>query len=94
MPTYRVRMDAGDGPDEGEPLDFRDDEVAARDAQVAMTEAAKDAIPGREKAHIGVEIDDAEGKPIYRAELDFKGMTPEPEPARDTADELRSGPRD
>lgn len=94
MPTYRVRLDAGEGPDEGEPLDFRDDEAAARDSQIAMAEAAKEAIPGQHTAHLGVEIDDVQGKPVYRADLDFKGRGGDAQPAPDTADELPAGPRD
>lgn len=94
MPTYRVRMNAGDEPDEGEPLDFRNDEAAARDAQIAVAEAAREAIPGQDKAHIDVEIDEEHGKPVYRAELDFKGRNGEPQPERYTVDELPEGPRD
>lgn len=94
MPTYRVRMNAGDKPDEGEPLDFCDDEAATRDAQIAVAEAAREAIPGQDKAHIDVEIDNEQVKPVYRAELDFKGRNGEPEPERYTADELPVGPRD
>lgn len=94
MPTYRVRMTAGDGAGESEPLDFRNNQAATRDAQIAIAEAAREAIPGQDKAHIGVEIDDERGKPVYRAQLDFKGRSGEPEPERYTADELPEGPRD
>lgn len=94
MPTYRVRMDVGDGPGEGEPLDFRNDEAATRDAQHAIAEAAREAMPGQDKAHIGVEIDDERGTPVYRAELDFTGRSGESEPERSNADELPKGPRD
>lgn len=94
MPTYRVRMNAGDEPDEGQPLDFRNDEAATRDAQIAVAQAAREAIPGQDKAHIYVEIDDEHGEPVYRAQLDFQGRSGVPEPERDTADELAEGPRD
>ena len=94
MPTYLVRLDAGEGPDEGEPLDFCDDDAAARDSQNAMAEAAKEAIPGQHTAHLGVEIDGDQGKPVYRADLDFKGRSSDVQHAQDTADELPAGPRD
>lgn len=95
MPNYKVRMNTGDGPDGDETIDFRDSATACRDAQVAMVEVARDTIPGQTKAHVGVEIDDENGEPVYRAERDFKGkLGGASQPAADTADELGKGPRD
>lgn len=73
MPTFNVRMDTGDGPDEGEPIEFPDAKKAAYDAQVAMAEIARDKIPGEKRANLGIEIDDDEGNPVYRARMNFHG---------------------
>jgi hypothetical protein len=55
MPTYNVRIDTGEGPDEGEPMDFPDSKSACHDAQVAIAEIAQEKIPGSQKAHFVVE---------------------------------------
>lgn len=95
MPNYTVRMDTGDGPDDGEPMEFNDPETACLDAQVAMAEVAREKIPGQSKAHLKVEIDDEAGEAVYRAEMDFKGRAgAAQETSSDTADELAAGPRD
>jgi len=73
MPTYNVRMDVGEGPDGGEPMEFSDASAARRDAQIAMAEMARDHIPGKRKAHLAVEIDDGNGAAIYRGKLEFNG---------------------
>ncbi len=94
MPTYNVRMDSGDGPDDGEAMDFPDVDKACRDALVAMTEIARERIPGETKAHLGIEIDDEDGQPVYRAEMNFQGSQGDPKSAPLTAEELPVGPRD
>ena len=94
MPTYNVRMNVGDDQDEGEPMEFPDTVSACRDAQVAMAELARDKIPGESQAHLAVEIYDHEGKPVYRAELDFKGRAGDSQPDLDVASQLSLGPRE
>lgn len=95
MPTFNVRMDNGDGPDDGEPLDFKDAKAAALDAQMAMIDAARDKIPGERRANLRIEIDDEGGNPVYTARMDFHGRAADdPDPAPLTADELHQGPRD
>ncbi|BCB18680.1 hypothetical protein [Bosea sp. ANAM02] len=93
MPTYNVRMDVGEGPDGGEPMEFSDASAARRDAQIAMTEMARDHIPGKRKAHLAVEIDDDRGAAIYRAKLEFSGYDGE-EPETDPEQQLPNGPRE
>ncbi|MCR4524529.1 MULTISPECIES: hypothetical protein [Bosea] len=93
MPTYNVRMDVGEGPDGGEPMEFSDTSAARRDAQIAMTEMARDHIPGKRKAHLAVEIDDDKGAAIYRAKLEFScydGQEPEAAPEQ----QISNGPRE
>lgn len=94
MPTYNVRVDVGAGPDQGEPMEFPDVGAARQDAQVAMAELARDKIPGEKKAHLAVEIDDENGTPVYRAELDFTGREGEAVPHPDVASQLPRGPRE
>lgn len=93
MPTYNVRMDVGEGPDGGEPMEFSDASAARRDAQIAMTEMARDHIPGERQAHLAVEIDDDKGAAIYRAKLEFSGYDGE-EPETDRDQQLQNGPRE
>ncbi|RYE88816.1 MAG: hypothetical protein EOP19_00075 [Hyphomicrobiales bacterium] len=95
MPTFNVRMDTGDGPDDGEPIDFPDAKQAAYDAQVAMAEVAREKIPGEKRAALGIEIDDVDGNVVYRATMDFQGRdAADPDPAPLTAEVLPQGPRD
>lgn len=80
-------------------MEFDGIDAACHDAQVAVTEMAREVVPGSSTARIGVEIDDDEsGKRIYRASLKFEGKTgdlpADDAPARDTASELPNGPRD
>ncbi len=93
MPTYNVRVDVGEGPDGGEPMEFADASAARRDAQIAMTEMARDHIPGKRKAHLAVEIDDDKGAAIYRAKLEFSGCDGE-EPEMDPDQQYSNGPRE
>ena len=93
MPTYNVRMDVGEGPDGGEPMEFSDSQAARRDAQIAMTEMARDHIPGKRKAHLAVEIDDDQGAAIYRAKLEFSDYDGE-EPETDPDQRHSNGPRE
>lgn len=90
MPTYNVRMDVGEGPDGGEPMEFSDASAARRDAQIAMTEMARDHIPGKRKARLAVEIDDEKGASIYRAKLEFSGYDGE-EPETGPDQQLPNG---
>ena len=90
MPTYNVRLDVGEGLDREEPMEFRDAQAARRDAQIAMTEMARDHIPGKRKAHLAVELDDDKGAAIYRAKLEFSGYDGE-EPETDPEQQLPNG---
>jgi hypothetical protein len=86
-------MDVGEGPDGGEPMEFSDASAARRDAQIAMTEMARDHILGKRKAHLAVEIDDDRGAAIYRAKLEFSGYDGE-EPETGPDQQLPNGPRE
>jgi hypothetical protein len=93
MPTYVVRMDVGEGPDRGEPMEFPDASAARRDAQIAIAEIARDHVPGKREAHMAVEIDDEHGAAIYRAKLEFRGYDgEEPEMDPDGTRTPQNGP--
>lgn len=95
MPTYNVRMDVGEGPDQGELMDFADADAACHDAQVAMAEAAKEKVPGTDKAHLAVEIDDMDGATVFRGEMDFTGRKGcVADPIDDAAAQSPIGPRE
>lgn len=72
MPKFRVTTDNGTGPEsDDEPLDFENERAATDDAQLALTEMAKDAQLHGKAPHFGVDVEDAAGKHVYRADLDF-----------------------
>ena len=72
MPTFRITIDADDGPDHLDPMDFRDAKAASDDAQVALAEMAKERLPTGKRASFGVHIEDEAGKSVYRATLIFE----------------------
>lgn len=72
MPTYTVKTDAGDGFDApGEKMEFAHTKAATDDAQVALAEMAQETLPNGKTAHFGVEVEDSNGKQVYRAGLQF-----------------------
>ncbi len=73
MPNYKITTESDHGRDDSdERIEFPDAKAAADDAQIALTEMARDRMPNGERARFGVEIEDEKGKRIYRASLDFK----------------------
>lgn len=94
MPTYTIRTDSGDGPDGSkEPMEFPHRQAACDDAQVALTEMAKERIPIERSAHFAVEIDDDAGQRVYKATLHIDGkLEPTVPDCPDVASQLDKGP--
>ncbi len=95
MPTYTVRIENGHGADgSNETIDFPHRQAACDDAQVALTEMAKERIPIERSAHFGVEIDDDAGQRVYTATLHIDGRhEPSVPDYPDVASQLDKGPR-
>lgn len=103
MPKFMITTNAGDGA-EGcdEALEFPYTKAATDDAQIALVEMAREKLPNGKRADFGVQVENADGKEVYRAGLRFEAKTEEDidrdeEEADAAVDEiaanLGSGPR-
>lgn len=74
MPQFRVTTDDGDGPQRcDELLEFASEQAVTCDAQNALADMAKEKLPIRKAAHLGIEVEDETGHPVYQAGLRFYG---------------------
>lgn len=72
MPKFRITTTSGATPEHHEaPVEFPDEKSAIDDAQVALAEMARDALPDGKRANFGVTLRDEGGKTIYDAHMDF-----------------------
>jgi hypothetical protein len=88
MPKFTVTTDSTkDEETTKEALEFAHAKAATDDAQVALAEMARDALPDGKHAEFAVKVEDEGGKEIYRAGLSFNAQTEdEIEPEGDGAD--------
>ncbi len=103
MPKFTISTDDGGGSKRcGKPVDFTTERAATDVAQIALAEMAKDYLPDGKTAHFGVEVNDASGKGVYRADLRFSAKDGDDivrenqeadEAASVVAEHLRGGPR-
>jgi hypothetical protein len=72
MPKYTITTNNGDGAERSDkPLEFRHTKAAIDDAQVALSDMAREKLPNGKHADFDVSIEDDTGKEIYRAGMSF-----------------------
>jgi hypothetical protein len=72
MPSYTITTNNGDGTERTQvPLKFRDTKAATDDAQVALSDMAREKLPDGKHAELEVSVKDDAGKHVYRAGLSF-----------------------
>lgn len=110
MPKFIVTTDEGKGTQPiQEKMPFSSEKAATDDAQIALSEMAREKLPNGSHADFNVKVADEAGNEIYRASLTFDAQTAEEKRIADeernaadqkAADEvaeairaLRAGPR-
>lgn len=99
MPKFTITTDHGQGAERwGEPFDFPHTKAATDDAQIALSEMAREQLPIDKRADFGVVIENEDGKEIYRAALHIEtkceaDLDAEASPS-DVASQLDVGPRE
>ncbi len=72
MSKFTVTTNAGDGPETpNQPIEFPDTKSATDDAQVALSDMAREKLPNGKRADFAVSVEDDTGKEVYRAGLSF-----------------------
>ena len=72
MPKYTITTNNGDGSRGAEePLEFKHTKAATDDAQVALSDMAREKLPDGKHADFDVSVQDDAGKEVYRAGLSF-----------------------
>jgi hypothetical protein len=75
MPKFIVKTDDGSGTqrlDDG--ANFQAEEAATDDAQIALADMARDALPNGKHAHFEASVVDETGAQVYRASLEFNAQ--------------------
>jgi len=76
MPKYRFTTDDGRKLDRGrDRLEFPDDDVAAREAQRALADMAKENLPDGPHLDMRISVVNEAGDVVYQASLEFNGET-------------------
>ncbi|MDP3411521.1 MAG: hypothetical protein Q8S38_24770 [Bosea sp. (in: a-proteobacteria)] len=76
MPKFTIITATDRLEDRGDdPLEFRDAEAAVDDAQIALTEMAREGLPSGKRADFAVRVRDESGDEIYVAALHFTAKT-------------------
>jgi hypothetical protein len=104
MPKFTITTNSGEGAERSdEPLEFPHTQAATDDAQIALSDMARDKLPDGKHATFGVKVENEAGKEVYRAGLSFSAkdegdLDREEEEANAAADDvaksLGSGPRE
>jgi len=72
MPKYTITTNNGDGAKRSdEALEFRHTKAATDDAQVALSDMAREKMPNGKHADFDVSVEDHTGKEVYRAGMTF-----------------------
>jgi hypothetical protein len=72
MPKYTITSNNGDGAERSDkPLEFRHTKAATDDAQIALTDMAREKMPNGKHAEFDISVEDDTGKEIYRAGMSF-----------------------
>lgn len=76
MPKFTITTDSSTGAENSdEALEFPHAKAATDDAQVALADMAREALPDGKSADFGVKVEDARGKEIYRTSMNFAAKT-------------------
>lgn len=91
MTKFTVTTDDGRGPLRHESVAFDTEDEAIKEAQRAVADMAKDALPNGQRAEFRASVDDELGRDVYRASLTFsaRGRAEIAEEEAVTDDEMR-----
>lgn len=76
MPKFMITTNSGDGAERcDEPLEFPHTKAAFDDAQIALADMAREKLPDGKRADFAVQVENEDGKEVYRAWLHFDAKT-------------------